>query len=198
MPWEFDEQMKKKYWMPEVLPKSTPEHNNAQFNKMYLNLENKEVVHPKWYFSNTALVTDDYLFYNEGMRYIRDGAIAKKSGYRIVEDSPDCWIINTDNTITRTYSYIKLTEKDYQDRIDEKLNYIRSKRLVLLMETDYVIVQAMESGLNVSQEFKIWRQYLRDLPLLQEETHAKWVEEYEYNPEKFDSLLESKPTKLFE
>lgn len=52
------------------------------------------------------------------------------------------------------------------------MHFLRMQRDILLSETDWVVTKAIETNTTVSDEWKIYRQALRDLPT--KETKAKW------------------------
>jgi len=53
----------------------------------------------------------------------------------------------------------------YDVRQEEKRwGFIRKYRDQLLTQTDWIVIKAKEQGTNLSDEFKTWRQSLRDLP----------------------------------
>ena len=52
------------------------------------------------------------------------------------------------------------------------MHFLRIERDLLLTETDWVVTKAMETDSTVSNEWKTYRQALRDLPT--KETKAKW------------------------
>jgi len=165
MSWQFDQQLQQKYWKPDILPAYTQEYNYEQGSKFYWNPEQeKELPHPGWYYENKAYVCDDYLFYNEGWRRIHESHIEQRKGYKIVTNPFEEWIINSDNSVTKTYSHVEFTEEEkIQERIT-KIEVIKSKRLLLLNSTDWVVTVALEKGLTLSEEFKNYRQALRDMP----------------------------------
>jgi hypothetical protein len=53
-----------------------------------------------------------------------------------------------------------MTNTPEQNAIQE----LRRKRDELLAETDWMVIKAQESGVPISQEWKNYRQALRDLP----------------------------------
>jgi AAA+ ATPase superfamily predicted ATPase len=60
---------------------------------------------------------------------------------------------------------IAADKKIYEDSADERtLEQIRNIRDNLLNKTDWKIIKASEQGEELSEEFKTWRQNLRDVP----------------------------------
>ena len=60
---------------------------------------------------------------------------------------------------------IAANKKNFEDSADERtLERIRNTRDNLLNETDWKIIKASEQGEELSEEFKTWRQNLRDVP----------------------------------
>jgi hypothetical protein len=60
---------------------------------------------------------------------------------------------------------ISISRKVWEDSADERtLQDIRRIRTNLLNQTDWKIIKASEQGEELSEEFKTWRQNLRDVP----------------------------------
>jgi hypothetical protein len=60
---------------------------------------------------------------------------------------------------------ISISRKAWEDSADERtLQDIRRIRTNLLNQTDWKIIKASEQGEELSEEFKTWRQNLRDVP----------------------------------
>ena len=60
---------------------------------------------------------------------------------------------------------ITTDRKAWKDCADErKLERIRDKRYGFLNRTDWKVIKALEQGEELSEEFKTWRQNLRDIP----------------------------------
>ena len=60
---------------------------------------------------------------------------------------------------------ISISRKAWEDSADERtLQDIRHIRTNLLNQTDWKIIKASEQGEELSEEFKTWRQNLRDIP----------------------------------
>jgi hypothetical protein len=60
---------------------------------------------------------------------------------------------------------IATSRKAWKDSADERtLEQIRNNRDGLLNQTDWKIIKAIEQGEDLSEEFKTWRQNLRDIP----------------------------------
>jgi len=76
--------------------------------------------------------------------------------------------------------------KKWEDSADERtLEQIRNKRDNLLNQTDWKIIKASEQGEELSEEFKTWRQNLRNIP-------------QDYKSSDYDKLLEQdKETREF-
>ena len=184
MAWQFDQQLQKKYWKPDILPSYTREYNFEQEKKLYWHPEQeREVMHPGWWYENKALVCDDYLFYNEGWRRIRESHVEQRKGHKIVVNPFEEWIINSDNSVTKTYSHVELTEEEKERDRNSKIEHIRSKRKVLLDITDFVIIKSLEKGLTLTEEFKNYRQTLRDMPELINIDEFEWNLDDSYWPE---------------
>jgi hypothetical protein len=55
-------------------------------------------------------------------------------------------------------------EAEYKKGIDDRAaESARSRRDLLLQETDWIVIKAKETGTNLSTEFKAYRQALRDI-----------------------------------
>lgn len=184
MAWEFDQQIQQKYWSPDILPAYSEEYNYDQSCKFYWHPEQeKELPHPGWYYTNKAFVCDDYLFYNEGWRRVHETKLEQRKGYKIVADPFDEWIINSDNSVTKTYSYVELTEEEKIRDRESKFEHLKSKRKHLLDLTDFVVIKGMEKGLTLSEEFKNYRQTLRDMPETVNLDEFEWHLDEEYWPQ---------------
>lgn len=65
-----------------------------------------------------------------------------------------------------------------QEALDEggavPMHFLRVERDILLSQTDWVVTKATETNSTVSNEWKTYRQALRDLPSTQ--TNARWSE----------------------
>jgi hypothetical protein len=73
---------------------------------------------------------------------------------------------------------IATNRKKREDSADERtLEQIRNTRDNLLNETDWKVIKASEQGEDLSEEFKTWRQNLRDIP-------------QDYKVSDYDKLLE--------
>ena len=80
---------------------------------------------------------------------------------------------------------IIIARKKWLDETDDrKLNEIREIRDNIFNKTDWKIIKASEQGEELSEEFKTWRQNLRDIP-------------QDYKPSDYNKLLE-KDTKTRE
>ena len=65
--------------------------------------------------------------------------------------------------------------KKWEDSADERtLEQIRNNRDNLLNQTDWKVIKSSEQGEELSEEFKTWRQNLRDIP--QDYTEKDWKE----------------------
>ena len=185
----------KNYWMPEVLPEPTDEHQNEQSEKLYLTHEGKERRHPGWTYAETnAYVDDEYLFQNEGWKVIVDDG-----GIPIVDDDlkqktrnlVSLWEEIDEKTVKVTYTISDLSQEDIDFYISKKWEKVRQIRDGLLFRTDWVFIRASEdNSLNVSSQVKTYRQQLRDFP----ETIANILE---FNLED-DTLWPATPEVYFE
>jgi hypothetical protein len=157
----------KTYWIPEVLPKPTAEHQNAQSEKLYLTHEGKERRHPGWTYAETnAYVDDEYLFQNEGWKVIiDDGKTVDPDDLKNVSrKSPEDWEKIDEKTLKVTYALVDYTQEEKDKYSIEKWDTVRKWRDDLLKKTDWIIVRATEESLTVSSEVISYRKKLRDLP----------------------------------
>jgi hypothetical protein len=95
----------KTWWLPDVLPEPTDEWNYSQRQKRYLCLRERTTkAHPRWYFDNGALVSDEYLYRNELCYLIIDNY--PSAGFRevVITDPFEKWILN-DEEMTATVTY---------------------------------------------------------------------------------------------
>lgn len=157
----------KTWWMPEVLPQPTEEHQEAQSNKRYLTHEGKERQHPGWTYAETiAYVDDEYLFQNEGWKVIIDERpeITEDDLKNVSRNSSEEWEEVDEKTLRVTYTLSDFTQEEVDDYAEEKWKRLREKRDFLIQQTDWILVRAAEESLTVSPEVTSYRQQLRDFP----------------------------------
>jgi hypothetical protein len=165
MPWVTDNE--KSYWMPEVLPESTLEYQEAQSNKRYLTHEGKERQHPGWTYAETiAFVDDEYLFQNEGWKVIVDERpeITEDDLQHVSRNASEDWEEIDEKTLKVTYTISDFTQEEIDSYAEQKWQRLRDRRDNLLQQTDWVAAAAFEQGLVISDEVKSYRQELRDFP----------------------------------
>lgn len=165
MPWITENE--KSYWMPEVLPQPTPEHQEAQSNKRYLTQEGKERQHPGWTYAETiAYVDDEYLFQNEGWKVIVDERpeITEDDLKNVSRNSSEDWEEIDEKTLKVTYTLSDFTQEEVDAYSEEKWRRLRNKRDNLIQQTDWILIRAGEEGLTVSSGVTSYRQELRDFP----------------------------------
>lgn len=163
MPWITEKD--NTYWMPEVLPEPTPEHQEVQSNKKYLTHEGKERQHPGWtYAENVAYVDDEYLFQNEGWKLIIEEKpkITEDDLQHVIKNSPENWEELDEKTLKVTYTFIDFTQEEIATYAEHKWQKLRQKRDFLLQQTDWIIVRASEENLTVSSQVISYRNQLRD------------------------------------
>jgi hypothetical protein len=80
------------------------------------------------------------------------------------EISLDYTYNNTKLTATEIWSTKNLTAEEITNKETRYLERLRRERNQLLADIDYVIARAFEQGLTLNQQFKDYRQELRDLP----------------------------------
>jgi hypothetical protein len=165
MPWITENE--KTYWMPEVLPEPTDEHQQQQIKKKYLTTKGEERMHPGWTYAKTiAYVDDEYLFQNEGWKVIIDESpeITEDDVKWVTKNVFAEWEEVDERTLRVTYTITDFTEEEIAEYEEKKWRILRGKRDFLLSQTDWIIVKAIEQKLNVSSEVTTYRQELRDLP----------------------------------
>lgn len=191
MPWITEND--NTYWMPEVLPEPTVEHQEAQSNKRYLTHEGKERQHPGWtYAENVAYVDDEYLFQNEGWKVIVDERpeIAEDDLQHVIRNSSEDWEEFDEKTLKVTYTITDFTQEEIDAYAEQKWQRLRGKRDNLLRETDWIIVRANEENLNVSSQIISYRNQLRDFPEMITDILEFKIED--------DTLWPAKPEVYFE
>lgn len=155
------------YWMPEVLPEPTPEHQKAQSNKRYLTHEGKERQHPGWTYAETiAYVDDEYLFQNEGWKVIIDERpeITEDDLQHLNRNSSEKWEEIDEKTLRVTYTLTDFTQEEIDTYAEQKWQRLRDRRNNLLQQTDWIAAAAFERDLVISDEVKSYRQEFRDFP----------------------------------
>jgi len=107
MPWITEGE--NQFWMPEVLPQPTQEHQQTQSEKVYLTQDGVERRHPGWTYADTnAYVDDEYLFQNEGWKVVVGEDPAEPILYGLkrhyIKNSTDQWTEIDERTVERTYT----------------------------------------------------------------------------------------------
>ena len=164
----------KTWWLPDVLPEPTEEWNYSQRQKRYLCLRERTTkTHPRWYFDNGALVSDEYLYRNDLYYLIVDSY--PSAGFRevVITDPFERWILNDDEmtaTVTYTvwkYIYPEPTVKYEQvwEWEPEDGNWIRDEENKTITATYSVRNKTPEELL--SQDIECWKElrYERNLRL---------------------------------
>lgn len=193
------------YWLPDTLPEPTEEWNNSQSRKYYLKEDGNIIPHPNWYFNNTALVSDEYLYRNNNWITILEHESASNfidllDSIEFILNPRDQWESINEYTIKKTYKTYSIyhkpsqpIEESYKTKIVETVTYDEEKKLkilghdvvelseeeilerenimiksirkyrdVLLKKTDFYVTIALEKKLELSENFIVYRQYLRD------------------------------------
>ena len=167
MSWVKGEDGKNKYWIPDVLPEPTSEWNQGQREKRYFDPNSRTVkVHPKWYFDNCALVSDEYLNLNDGWLLVVDN-YPEVGATQIAKTNPqEDWIFDK-NTATVTYSiytyiypdppqiqYNQKYESNSETKwiVDEGLKTITQTFTVTDLTEDELLEKDEETWLDVRYE----------------------------------------------
>ena len=191
MPWITEND--KTWWMPEVLPQPTEEHQEAQSNKRYLTHEGKERQHPGWTYAETiAYVDDEYLFQNEGWKVIIDERpeITQDDLKNVSRNSSEEWEEIDEKTLRVTYTLTDYSQEEVDAYVEEKWRILRDKRNNLIQQTDWIFIRAGEQRLTVSSGVSSYRQELRDFPETIEDIITFKIED--------DTLWPAKPEVYFE
>lgn len=166
MPW-INEENESNYWISDPLPEKTEEYNLIQENKRYLTKEKQIRSHPRWNYDNGALVDDDYLFYNEGWRVILDTPmpeILEKDLKHTIQNPIEEWEDVDEKSIRMTFTIKNYNDEEIEKYKVNKFNLLRGNRNDLLRQSDFIALVAYEKNLTLSDEFKSYRQELRDFP----------------------------------
>jgi hypothetical protein len=81
-------------------------------------------------------------------------------------------VYHQDNVLEPSEGLQILTQQQWDDEIaaydarqeQKRYNILRPIRDELLFVTDWIVIKAQEQGTNLTEDFKTWRQALRDLP----------------------------------
>lgn len=107
MPWITEDS--NNYWMPDILPEPTEEHQQEQSEKIYLTPEGKVRMHPGWTYAETiAYVDDEYLFQNEGWKVVIDEEPIEPVSYfrkHYIKNPPEQWNEIDERTVEATYTF---------------------------------------------------------------------------------------------
>jgi hypothetical protein len=117
--------------------------------------------------------------------------------YKIVEKTKPVETFETEISLDYTYSDTKLTatqnwivrtlsEEEIANKEESYFERLRRERNQLLTDTDYIVSRAFEQNLVLTEEFKDYRQELRDLP---QNANIREVN--------FDTVFPSVPTNLY-
>ena len=76
----------------------------------------------------------------------------------------------TDNEIAE-YNASLPTE---EETLARKWQHVRSQRNYKLSETDWVVTKSLETGVSISNDWKTYRQALRDVPTQSDPDNITW------------------------
>jgi hypothetical protein len=151
----------KEYWLPETYPDPTDEWNQAQRQKRYLVLSEQRCrSHPRWYFDNGSLVTDEYLYKNGGWLRIIDNYPEAGFNEVVITDPFESWIKDEDAmtaTVTYTkwkYIYPETKEVAYNQKWEwtkEEGNWIRDEDAKTITAT-YTVTDLTDEELSAKDE----------------------------------------------
>ncbi len=168
------------YFVSDPLPEPTDEYNAAQLVKSYwTGTEIKP--HPSWRYDNTALVDDDYLFYNEHWLLVTDTPPVVNTRTQVAErNPPEQWTQNH-RDIAVTYTIRDKTPEEIAADTAAEWANVRRIRNQKLADLDRYVIIAYENGWQMSQAFRDYRTALRDIPETFPDPYSVvWPEEIDY------------------
>ena len=115
---DWVETSEKRYWFPDELPEKTDEWNKTQERKRYLTNYNSSRMHPRWLYDNGAFVDDDYLYHNEGWRYItnwNDVPTSNDNEFYIKNPESEWAISDDDKTVAVTWKTYRVIDPTFDD-----------------------------------------------------------------------------------
>ena len=162
------------YWLPDTLPEPTEEWNNSQSRKYYLKEDGNIIPHPNWYFSNTALVSDEYLYRNNNWITILEPEFAYNfsESYGSIESilrPRDQWESINEYTIKKTYKIYKIyhkppvtIEESYKTKIIQTITYDEEKELKIIGHdlVDLSEEEILEKENNMMKSIRKYRDVL--------------------------------------
>lgn len=176
-----EQQRKKRYLLPDWTTRSHPNWyfaNTALVSDEYLLMndgwklvkeEYPEVIPPdhvletdppeKWIDEGDHVVVTYKLYH-----YIYNPPTV--TYFQAIETLPShLWERDEENEkIYAKYKVRDLTQDELKEKDIRTWEFLRYERDLLIQKTDFIIIKALENGLQVSQEVKDYRQKLRDLP----------------------------------
>ena len=72
---------------------------------------------------------------------------------------------------------LKANDPSESEKTAQKWALVRAKRNIKLQETDWVVSKASETGVAVSDDWKTYRQALRDVPTQSDPDNIAWPTE---------------------
>tara|TARA_R100000988_G_scaffold99738_1_gene69323 strand:+ start:2256 stop:2537 length:282 start_codon:yes stop_codon:yes gene_type:complete len=72
---------------------------------------------------------------------------------------------------------LKASDPSESEKTAQKWALVRAKRNIKLQETDWVVSKASETGVAVSDDWKTYRQALRDVPTQSDPDNIAWPTE---------------------
>lgn len=152
----------KVYWITDPLPENTEEYKLAQTAKFY-KTNNGIINHPGWIYDTGVVVDDDYLFFNDNYKLIIDNVPLYNRKTQVLEkNAPHLWTEN-EKTVEVTYNIRNKTQDEIDADISKEWDIVKKLRNEKLTKLDPAVFIAVENGFTLSQEFKTYRQQLRDV-----------------------------------
>ena len=95
--------------------------------------------------------------------------------YRLTDENDIPYCLSTcpdDSVIPEAEGITILTQEEWDEEIatydarqeSKRLDIVRKYRDIALTETDWIVIKALETGTEIPEDVKVWRQALRDLP----------------------------------
>jgi hypothetical protein len=95
--------------------------------------------------------------------------------YRLTDENDIAYCLSTcpdDSVIPEAEGITILTQEEWDEEIaaydarqeSKRLDIVRKYRNTALTETDWIVIKALETGTEIPEDVKVWRQALRDLP----------------------------------
>jgi len=116
----------------------------------------------------TLLETSKFVSFSDG--YVSDNEyIAYTEGQRALKNNRPYYLAKWSNT-SMSWEDLRST----QEKLDQQWLSIKSQRNILLQDSDWRVVKASDTGVPISQNWKDYRQALRDITLQSDPFNITW------------------------